>query len=79
MVVNALEVTVCFVIYFLTKVLVCFGPHLRKVGWEQKTITMNKTALIFTIINTKVSWFIYNTQVTLFVLFKVSSHTRKIK
>lgn len=32
-VVDALEVTVCFVVYLLTKVLVCLRPHLRKVSW----------------------------------------------
>lgn len=32
-VVDALEVTVRFIINLLTKVLVCLGPHLREVSW----------------------------------------------
>ncbi len=31
-VVDALEITVCLVVYLLTKVLVCLRPHLRKVS-----------------------------------------------
>lgn len=34
MVVDALEITVCFIINLLTKVLVCLGPHLRKVSYN---------------------------------------------
>lgn len=34
-VVDALEITVCLVIDLLTKVLVCLGPHLRKVSWKK--------------------------------------------
>lgn len=34
-VVDALEIAVGFIIYLLTKVLVCFGPHLRKISWKK--------------------------------------------
>lgn len=43
MVVDALEVTVGFVIYLLTKVLICLRPHLRKVSWEER----GKRLLVF--------------------------------
>lgn len=35
-VVDALEVTVCFVVNLFTKVLVRLGPNLRKVSWEKE-------------------------------------------
>lgn len=35
-VVDALEITVCLIIYLLAKVLVCLGPHLRKISWKKK-------------------------------------------
>lgn len=35
-VVDALEITVCLVVYLLTKVLVRLGPHLRKVSWKKR-------------------------------------------
>lgn len=34
MVVDALEIAVCLVVNLLTKVLVCLGPHLRKVSYN---------------------------------------------
>lgn len=34
MVVDALEIAVCFIVNLLTKVLVCLGPHLRKVSYN---------------------------------------------
>ena len=34
-VVDALEVTVCLIVYLFAKVLVCLGPHLRKVSWKK--------------------------------------------
>lgn len=46
MVVDALKITVCFVVYLLTKVLVCLGPDLRKVSWKKKKKTkIRKTFL----------------------------------
>lgn len=34
-VVDALEITVCLIIYLLAKVLVCLGPHLRKISCKK--------------------------------------------
>lgn len=34
MVVDTLEIAVCFIVNLLTKVLVCLGPHLRKVSYN---------------------------------------------
>lgn len=36
MVVDALEVAVCLIVYLLTKVLVCLGPHLREVSFNKR-------------------------------------------
>lgn len=35
-VVDALEITVCLIIYLLAKVLICLRPHLRKISCKKK-------------------------------------------
>lgn len=49
MIVDTLKVTVGFVVDLLAKVLVCFRPHLRKIGLKKRESEKKKKDIVVTV------------------------------